>query len=222
MEIWTHFNNNSEVSFTKRLAASSYLQNVSLYWVGLEFSFPLFHPLLWWVVALPERPQSEQDTSSSDCPVFLFSWASPRQKSQYGDGAARSFSSLPGIGSNTCNNHHTNLQNSLGDIGHSTVNDTTNTIITIFRNTIFSVPKLEQEGSSGYPSIEPHTIISQKTKILISTAMRMPISNIYDNYYNYGWINNHNTMSKNESGNDSTLRILWNPYHWHHTHQVLC
>jgi hypothetical protein len=76
------------------------------YWVGLEFLCPLPHPL-GQVVALPERPQSEQDTSSSDCPVFLFSWASPRQKSQYGDGAARSFSSLPGIGSNICNIHHT-------------------------------------------------------------------------------------------------------------------
>lgn len=162
-------------------------------------------------MALPERPQSEQDTSSSDCPVFLFSWASPRQKSQYGDGAARSFSSLPGIGSNTCNIHRTNLQNSLGDTGHNTVNDTTNTIITIFWDAICSVPKLELEGSSGYPSIEPHTIISQKTKILISTAMRMPISNIYDNYYNYGWINN-NKMSKNESGNESlthSLKPIW-------------
>lgn len=37
---------------------------------------------------LPERPQSLHDTSSSDPPVFLFSRASPRQKSQYGDGCA--------------------------------------------------------------------------------------------------------------------------------------
>lgn len=31
---------------------------------------------------LPERPQSEQDTSSSGCPVFLLILESPRQKSQ--------------------------------------------------------------------------------------------------------------------------------------------
>jgi len=37
---------------------------------------------------LPERPQSLHDTSSSDPPVFLFSLASPKQKSQYGDGCA--------------------------------------------------------------------------------------------------------------------------------------
>lgn len=37
---------------------------------------------------LPERPQSLHDTSSSEPPVFLFSRASPRQKSQYGDGWA--------------------------------------------------------------------------------------------------------------------------------------
>lgn len=37
---------------------------------------------------LPDRPQSEQETNSSEPPVFLFSLASPRQKSQYGLGAA--------------------------------------------------------------------------------------------------------------------------------------
>ena len=31
---------------------------------------------------IPERPQSEQDTSSSGCPVFLLILESPRQKSQ--------------------------------------------------------------------------------------------------------------------------------------------
>lgn len=31
---------------------------------------------------VPERPQSEQDTSSSGCPVFLLIFESPRQKSQ--------------------------------------------------------------------------------------------------------------------------------------------
>lgn len=36
----------------------------------------------------PDRPQSLQETSSSAVPVFLFSRVSPRQKSQYGDGAA--------------------------------------------------------------------------------------------------------------------------------------
>lgn len=92
--------------------------------MGLAFLRPLPRPLLGWVAALPERPQSEHDTSSSDCPVFLFSWASPRQKSQYGEGAARSFSSLPGIGSKTCNIHHIiiqlkNLKDSCGDSGGS-------------------------------------------------------------------------------------------------------
>ena len=177
METWRHFYNNSEVPLQKGwLLLPTYKTQASTfaYWVGLEFSCPLPHPLLGWVVALPERPQSEQDTSSSDCPVFLFSWASPRQKSQYGDGAARSFSSLPGIGSNICNIHRTNSQNSLGDNGNSIVNDTTNTIITVFRDDICPVPKLEQAGSSRYPSIEPHTIISQKNKLLISTAMRTP------------------------------------------------
>jgi len=34
------------------------------------------------VFILPERPQSEQDTSSSDWPVFWFRLESPKQKSQ--------------------------------------------------------------------------------------------------------------------------------------------
>lgn len=45
---------------------------------------------------LPDRPQSEQETSSSEPPVFLFSLASPRQKSQYGLGATDAFSLLQG------------------------------------------------------------------------------------------------------------------------------
>ena len=40
----------------------------------------------------PDRPQSEQETSSSGAPVFLLFCASPRQKSQYRDGAVRFFS----------------------------------------------------------------------------------------------------------------------------------
>lgn len=36
----------------------------------------------------PERPQSEHDTRSSGTFVLRFSRASPRQKSQYGDGGA--------------------------------------------------------------------------------------------------------------------------------------
>lgn len=36
----------------------------------------------------PDLPQSLHDTNSSAVPVFLFSRVSPRQKSQYGDGAA--------------------------------------------------------------------------------------------------------------------------------------
>lgn len=36
----------------------------------------------------PDRPQSLHETNSSAVPVFLFSRVSPRQKSQYGDGAA--------------------------------------------------------------------------------------------------------------------------------------
>lgn len=36
----------------------------------------------WEGNAIPERPQSEQDTSSSDRPVFWFILESPRQKSQ--------------------------------------------------------------------------------------------------------------------------------------------
>jgi len=54
-------------------------------------------------VGAPDRPQSLQDTSSSGVPDFLFSVASPRQKSQYGDGAAlflRSSNGPAGIG--TC------------------------------------------------------------------------------------------------------------------------
>lgn len=48
-------------------------------------------PLRDWALAaaaltlglqVPERPQSEQDTSSSGCPVFLLIFESPRQKSQ--------------------------------------------------------------------------------------------------------------------------------------------
>lgn len=38
--------------------------------------------LLFSVADSPDRPQSEQDTSSSACPVFLFESWSPRQKSQ--------------------------------------------------------------------------------------------------------------------------------------------
>lgn len=41
----------------------------------------------------PERPQSEHETSSSGIDVFLFSAESPKQKSQYGDGATRALSS---------------------------------------------------------------------------------------------------------------------------------
>uniref|UniRef100_A0A336K828 Josephin-2 n=1 Tax=Culicoides sonorensis TaxID=179676 RepID=A0A336K828_CULSO len=48
----------------------------------------------WRQDGCPDRPQSEQDTKSSGCIVFLFSRASPRQKSQYGEGAGgRSLSS---------------------------------------------------------------------------------------------------------------------------------
>lgn len=43
-------------------------------------------------VGCPDRPQSEQETNSSASNVFLFSRASPKQKSQYGDGTARPFS----------------------------------------------------------------------------------------------------------------------------------
>lgn len=46
----------------------------------------------WRQVGCPDRPQSLQDTSSSAVPVFLFSRASPKQKSQYGDGATLPFS----------------------------------------------------------------------------------------------------------------------------------
>ena len=35
--------------------------------------------------SIPDLPQSAHDTRSSFCPVFLFSVASPRQKSQYFD-----------------------------------------------------------------------------------------------------------------------------------------
>jgi len=41
------------------------------------------------VVVLPERPQSEQDTSPSDWPVFWFRLESPKQKSQYLFGRAK-------------------------------------------------------------------------------------------------------------------------------------
>lgn len=53
----------------------------------------------------PERPQSLHETSSSAVPVFLFSRVSPRQKSQYGEGAAnfpfsprREWSRPPSVG----------------------------------------------------------------------------------------------------------------------------
>lgn len=39
-------------------------------------------------VGWPERPQSEQETSSSGALLFLFKRASPKQKSQYKEGAA--------------------------------------------------------------------------------------------------------------------------------------
>lgn len=46
--------------------------------------------------SLPDRPQSEQDTISSGFPLFLFSAASPKQKSQYGEACTRGFKlSLP-------------------------------------------------------------------------------------------------------------------------------
>jgi hypothetical protein len=45
-------------------------------------------------VGCPLRPQSEHETSSSGKPVFLFSFVSPKQKSQYGDGDARGLSFL--------------------------------------------------------------------------------------------------------------------------------
>lgn len=47
----------------------------------------------WRQVGWPERPQSEHDTKSSGTLVLRFSRASPKQKSQYGDGGAlgRSF-----------------------------------------------------------------------------------------------------------------------------------
>lgn len=42
----------------------------------------------WRQDGWPERPQSEHDTKSSGTFVFRFSRASPKQKSQYGDGGA--------------------------------------------------------------------------------------------------------------------------------------
>lgn len=62
----------------------------------LPFVFPTFSSLLTF---LPDLPQSEQDTSSSEPPVFLFSLASPRQKSQYGLGIALSFPGWDTVGS---------------------------------------------------------------------------------------------------------------------------
>lgn len=41
-------------------------------------------------VGWPDLPQSLHETNSSEPPVFLFSLESPRQKSQYGLGGARS------------------------------------------------------------------------------------------------------------------------------------
>ena len=45
---------------------------------------------------LPDRPHSAQDTNSSGLPVFLFSLASPKQKSQYPEGLTSFFLSGPG------------------------------------------------------------------------------------------------------------------------------
>lgn len=47
----------------------------------------------WRHEGCPERPQSEQETSCSGVDVFRFSAESPKQKSQYGDGATRALSS---------------------------------------------------------------------------------------------------------------------------------
>lgn len=58
---------------------------------GSEVTWTMTSENLWgpgcWLgqpspVEVPERPQSEQDTSSSGCPVFLLIFESPRQKSQ--------------------------------------------------------------------------------------------------------------------------------------------
>lgn len=54
------------------------------------------HLKLLLVLSLPDRPQSEQETNSSEVPVFLFSLASPKQKSQYGLGAAFSLPDVAG------------------------------------------------------------------------------------------------------------------------------
>jgi len=49
-------------------------------------------------VGCPDLPQSEHETNSSGIPDFLFSTASPKQKSQYGDAGTRGLCSSVFLG----------------------------------------------------------------------------------------------------------------------------